>query len=123
MNYCKCLLIFFFLAITCNTIYAQNKAIDVQHYRFEISLNDSNNIIRGKASINFIVKEAASMVSFDLTGPNDSTGKGMKVFLVSENNKDLKFTQDSNHVNIYFSSSLPLNNQTTVQISYEGIPR
>ena len=62
------------------------------------------------------------MVSFDLTGPNDSTGKGMKVFQVSENNKELKFTQDSNHINIYFSASLPFNYQSTVQISYEGIP-
>lgn len=122
MNYCNCHIILFFLVITSNTLYAQNKSIDVQHYRFEISLNDRNNIIHGKASINFRVKEAGSMVSFDLTGLNDSTSKGMKVFKVLENNKDLKFTQDSNHLNIYFSTSLPLNNQTTVQISYEGIP-
>lgn len=122
MNYCNRRLIFFFLSITCNATYAQNKSIDVQHYRFEISLNDSNNIIHGNASIGFTVKEAGRMVSFDLTGLNDSTGKGMKVLHVTENNKTLKFTQDSNHIDIYFSALLPLNNQTTVQISYEGIP-
>ena len=122
MNYRNYHLFFLFLTITCNTIYAQNKAIDVQHYRFEISLNDSNNIIRGKASINFRIKEAGSMVSFDLKGLNDSTGKGMKVFQVSENNKELKFTQDSNHINIYFSDPLPLNAQKNIRISYEGIP-
>jgi aminopeptidase N len=122
MNYYNCHIILFFLIITSNTLYAQNKSIDVQHYRFEISLNDSNNIIHGKASINFRVKEAGSMVSLDLTSFIDSTGKGMKVFKVLDNNKDLKFTQDSNHLNIYFSTSLALDNQTTVQISYEGIP-
>ena len=122
MNYCNRHLIFFFLSITCNTTYAQNKSIDVQHYRFEISLNDSNNVIHGKASIGFTVKEAGRMVSFDLTGLNDSTGKGMKVLHVSENNKALKFTQDSNHIGIYFSALLPFNYQSTVQISYEGIP-
>ena len=122
MIYCKRPLIFFFLAMTCHTIYAQNKSIDVQHYRFEISLNDSNNIIHGNAGISFRIKEAGSMVYFDLRGPDDSTGKGMKVSRVLENNKNLKFTQDSNHLNIYLSTSSAVNNQTTMQISYEGIP-
>ena len=104
MNYFKCRVILFILSLSCNTIYAQNKAIDVEHYRFEISLNDSNNIMRGKAGIRFRTKEAAKLVSFDLTGPNDLTGKGMKVLQVSENNKDLKFLQDKlNHIQISIS--------------------
>ena len=61
------------------------------------------------------------MVSLDLKGPNDKNGKGMKVFQVSENNKELKFAQDSDHLNIYFDAPLDLTNETTVQIGYEGI--
>ena len=87
-------LIVILLTINFNALFAQNKAIDVQHYHFEIFLNDSNNIIRGKAGIDFRIKKTARMVSFDLTGHDDSTGKGMKVSRVSENNIDLKFTQD-----------------------------
>src|SRR6476661_1552583 len=116
MNYRNLVLIMISLAITCNTLYAQNRSIDVQHYRFEIYLNDSNNILRGKATIKFRTKKAGSMVSLDLNGPDDKNGKGMKVFQVSENNKELKFTQDSNHLNIYFDARLDLNNETTVEI-------
>ncbi len=115
---------YFFLlfAIAGNTIFAQNKAIDVQHYRFEIFLNDTNNIIHGKATINLKTRKAGNIIYFDLKGFNDSTGNGMKVLQVSENNKDLKFSQDSEHVNIYFKNALQLNATMDISISYSGIP-
>src|SRR5665647_2771123 len=122
MKFDKSYFLFFILIIACTRIFAQNKAIDVQHYRFEISLNDSNNIIHGKANIIFRIKEAGSMVYFDLTGTNDSTGKGMKVLQVLEGNKNLKFAQDNDHVNIYFNNSLKINALENVSISYEGVP-
>lgn len=112
----------FFLAINCHTLFAQNKSIDVQHYRFEISLNDSNNIIHGTAGIDFIAKKSSSLVYFDLTDINDSTGKGMKVFKVSEGNKSLKFTQENNRVNIYFNVPLHINEEENISISYAGDP-
>lgn len=114
--------LFLLFAIAYNTIFAQNKAIDVQHYRFEISLNDTNNIIHGKATITLKTREADNMIYFDLKGFNDSTGNGMKVWQVSENNKDLKFSQDSGHVNIYFKNALHLNESKNISISYYGIP-
>ena len=122
MKFDKSYFLFFILIIACTRIFAQNKAIDVQHYRFEISLNDSNNIIHGKANIIFRIKEAGSMVYFDLTGTNDSTGKGMKVLQVLEGNKNLKFAQDSDHVNIYFNNPLKINALENVSISYAGVP-
>ena len=116
-------LIVILLTINFNALFAQNKAIDVQHYRFEISLNDSNNIIHAQACIDFKIKKVARMVYFDLTTPDDSTHKGMKVSAVSEDNKSLEFKQDNkNHLNIYFNDSLPLNAQEKICISYEGIP-
>jgi aminopeptidase N len=120
-NY-HCLFLFIFFAITQSNIYAQNKAIDVQHYSFAITLNDSNNIIQGTAGIDFIAKQPASMVYFDLTGINDSTGKGMKVLHVSAENKVLKFSQENSHVNVYFESSLPLYAERNISITYEGVP-
>jgi aminopeptidase N len=118
----KRFLLFFLFAILSNTIYAQNKSIDVRHYRFEISLNDSNNIIHGNAGIDFIVKQSASMVYFDLVGINDSTGKGMKVLQVLDAGKILKFKQAPDRINIYFDSPLPLDEQKNISISYEGAP-
>ncbi len=112
----------FFLVVNCNVLMAQNKAIDAQHYRYAISLNDSNNIIVGNAEIKFIAKQAASTVYFDLIGRNDASGKGMKVMNVSEGNKALKFLQDSDRVNIYFNDPLQINKQENISMSYEGVP-
>jgi aminopeptidase N len=114
--------LYFLLVFTSNTIYAQNKAIDVLHYRFEISLNDSNNNIQGNAGIRFLVKQSATMVYFDLRDLNNSTGKGMKVLKVSEGNKELKFAQDNDHVIIYFDEALTLNQQKEIRINYAGVP-
>ncbi len=116
------LIFLFLLVFFSKTASAQNKAIDVQHYSFSITLNDSNNIIRGKAGIEFIIKQPASEVYFDLAGPNDQTRKGMKVISVTEGNNELKFTQDANHVNVYFNEPLPLNAEENITISYSGVP-
>lgn len=112
----------FLIVLNCNAIFAQNKAIDVQHYRFSISLNDSNKMIYGKAEINFIAKQPANMVYFDLEGNRDSSKPGMKVLSVSEKNDDLKFSQNDDHVNIYFPTTLKINEEQNISISYQGIP-
>jgi aminopeptidase N len=115
--------IFFLCAVvTSNSIFAQNKAIDVQHYSFAISLNDSNNIINGTAGIDFIAKQPGATVYFDLVGTNDSTNKGMKVSKITDDNKELKFSQNNDHVNIYFDTPLKINQEEKVSISYEGVP-
>ena len=120
----KCLIKFpvVVFAISCNILLAQNKAIDVQHYRYAISLNDSNNIIEGNAGIDFVAKLPASMVYFDLTGFIDASGKGMKVMGVSQGNNSLKFSQENDHVNIYFNNPLEVNKQENISITYEGVP-
>jgi aminopeptidase N len=118
----RCLFVIFFLSINYQVLSAQNKAIDVQHYNFSISLNDSNNIIHGTAGIGFIAKQPAGMVYFDLTNVNDSSGKGMKVLKVSEGNDDLKFEQGNNRVNIYFNTLLKINDEENISINYEGVP-
>ncbi len=112
-------LLLFLISVQLN---AQNKTIDVLHYRFEISLNDTGNIINGKATINVRTKEPGSMIYFDLKGFNDSTGYGMKVLDVSEDNKDLKFSQDSEHVNIYFNKACLSNTLKNITVTYSGVP-
>lgn len=113
-------LLFVFTIPTTATI-AQNKAIDVQHYKFAISLNDNNNIIQGRARIDFIVKKKSNKVYFDLV-KMDESGKGMKVLHISHDQKELQFDQDNDHVNIYFDSTLTINQEEIISIEYEGIP-
>ena len=122
MRKCCCLLFTFFLAISSHKLLSQNRAIDVRHYSFAISLNDSNNIIQGTAGIDFIAKQSASKVYFDLVNFIDSTQRGMKVLQVLENNKSLKFTQEADRVNIFFDSPLPLYAEKNISISYAGVP-
>lgn len=122
MKFYYCLFLLLFFAIAPHSLLAQNKAIDVQHYHFEISLNDSNNIIQGTAGIDFIANKSSSLVYFDLTGFIDSTGRGMKVMKVSQGNNSLKFKQQNNRVNIYFDSPLTLYEEENISISYAGIP-
>jgi aminopeptidase N len=106
----------------CGTAFSQNKAIDVLHYQFSIGLNDSNNIIQGTAAIDFKLKKSADMVYFDLTNVSDSTGKGMRITNITEDNNNLKFRQDKDHVNIYFNGPLKENDEKNISIKYEGIP-
>lgn len=116
------LVYFLFFAVSCQAICAQNKTIDVLHYHFEISLQDSNNIITGNAGISFIAKQRASRVYFDLTNRNDSNGRGMKVLMVYEDHQPLQFNQDGQHVTIFFDDPLKLNEQREIHIKYAGIP-
>ncbi|MDQ2863082.1 MAG: M1 family peptidase, partial [Bacteroidota bacterium] len=114
--------LFLFCIVIFTRAPAQNKAVDVQHYCFEISLNDSNNVILGNAGISFIAKRVASTVYFDLADFDASNGKGMKVLNIHENNKELKFRQADNRVNIFFDYPIPLGAKKVVNITYEGIP-
>jgi len=117
-----CLFVIFILSINCHKLSAQNKKIDVQHYNFAISLNDTNNVIHGNAVIDFIAKQNADKVYFDLVSLDKATGEGMKVVRVVENERELKFDQDKNHLDIYFNIPLKINQEKNISITYEGVP-
>ena len=53
-------------------------SIDIRHYRFEIDLNDSTDILRGKASFTVLFKQDSGRVILDLTGKKKDQ-KGMTV--------------------------------------------
>ena len=61
---------FFALLLILNISFATfaqlNPAVDVQHYRFDIDLNDSNNIIKGEAQITVKFLNDVNEVAFDL---------------------------------------------------------
>ena len=66
------------------------EAIDVLHYRFEIDLNDSTNIIRGIADLDILFKKELDQFHLDLASfQNDGTG--MKVEGITVDGKALSF--------------------------------
>jgi aminopeptidase N len=96
-----------------------NPVIDVQHYDFSLTLNDSTNNIRGEAAIAVQFKEDAREFALDLTEKN-SAGKGMTVLSVKEGSQKVRFSQDSQHVVLHTGGKAGARHTYTIR--YEGIP-
>ena len=116
------ILLHIYLVISIAASYAQNNSVDVQHYKFELQLNDTNNVIHGNADIIFKMTKPANDCYYDLREYVDSTGKGMKVAHVSSDSKQLKFSQEEDHLIIYFENTLAANTNENISIEYSGIP-
>ena len=93
--------------------------IDVQHYKFAITLNDDNNNIKGTASVTTKFLKTASAFALDLAKKDDK-GKGMLVTALKENGKALHFTQDDDKVTI--STTGKKGSLHTYVLSYQGVP-
>jgi aminopeptidase N len=123
-----CLLIFF-ASISLVQLKAQgNKKIDVLHYKFEITVSDKNDIIEGRAFIDFIALDNSSTVSFDLAGL-DKEGKGMQVSEVIWDPRggakpliNVPFVHAGNRLSIEPKKPLQRGNTYCVSIRYAGIP-
>jgi aminopeptidase N len=96
-----------------------NQAIDVQHYNFQLWLNDTNNRISGNAYVTLQFRQTAPQFHLDLTQKN-ADGKGMTVTSVSENGKPIRFTQHDQQLVIH-APGAP-GSPHTYLIDYEGIP-
>ena len=110
------------IALSINAIlYAQlpTNGLDVKNYSFYITLNDSNDIIVGKAEITTSFTKDESKVIFDLVNKNDD-GKGMSVTAVTKNGIALNYSQDSQHLVI--NDQVQKGQQNIYSINYEGIP-
>lgn len=114
------LLLFALLFATAPALAQQPGApVDVQHYRFAITLNDADNVIKGQATITVKFLKASTKLELDLYKKN-AEGKGMLVTALSENSRALKFTQDSDKLVINTKATLgSVHNYT---ITYQGVP-
>src|SRR3954454_20272866 len=83
--------------ISSSTFAQLNSALDVQHYAFSIQLNDSNNIIKGEATITIKFTQNVNEVMLDLVNKR-SDGKGMTVTQVIKNGNEINFSQDLQHL-------------------------
>lgn len=99
-------------------IYAQRN-IDVLNYQFHLSVNDNNDVLKGKAEINFIVLHNSTSAEIDLKLSNGS-GKGMTV--ESVNNFSFTTDKERNKVIIQFGKELKAGDTSKVSINYQGIP-
>ncbi len=102
--------------------YTRFREIDIQHYIFEIQLNDTTNRIEGKATIKAKILQPASKIILDLVGTNDSTNAGMIVLSVTQGAKNLSFMQKEDQLEILFPTIIKKNQTIEFSVTYAGIP-
>lgn len=98
----------------------QLNSIDVQHYRFSLTLKDNTDRIEGQAEITLRFKQAGNSFALDLT--NVKSGKGMEVSAVNYNNAALKFSHSNDRLGITLPNTIPAGESITVSVQYAGIP-
>lgn len=117
--------LFFFLLwapISAQNHYAQFKSVDVQHYIFEIHVNDSTDRIDGNATILIRFLQPGNALELDLKGLDHSTGKGMEVNLVKASAKINSFRHENDKLKITFADVSKQGDTVNIQINYSGIP-
>lgn len=100
---------------------AQNTtAVDVQHYKFALTLSDHTDVIEGTATVTLKFLETTSTITLDL-GSVDSTGKGMKVSEVKDGVQTLAFTQQHDKL-VITTGQKKKGDSAVLVIQYKGIP-
>jgi aminopeptidase N len=101
--------------------YSRNPDLDILHYRFGISLNDSTDRIEGTALITFRLTKRTGPVELDLTGINGK-GTGMAVSRVLSGQADLDFKHENNRIRVHIPDSVSVPGIWSFTVHYSGIP-
>lgn len=119
-----------FLHIACILIIkcavAQNhhsrfESMDVQHYKFEIHLNDTTNRIEGIAQVSIKFLKTIEDFTLDLVGTRDK-GTGMSVEFVEHKGEGLSFLHAENELGVHLEKPTVAGQTLKFQINYSGIP-
>ncbi|MCK3684786.1 M1 family metallopeptidase [Maribellus sp. YY47] len=98
------------------------ESLDVQHYRFEISINDDNDEIIGKTTVLIHFLKAANEIELDLNAFDPATGKGMKVKKVYSKTEGLEFSQTTQQLIIKTGKAIKAGESFELTIEYSGVP-
>ncbi len=102
------------------TLSAQRN-IDVEHYRFEVLLNDQSDSIKGKATITLKFLKDTSAFYLDLTNVNGQ-GKGMTAYRVLEKNEPVSSIHGNDSLHIKLGNMARAGEKRTFEVLYAGIP-
>lgn len=113
--------ILFCLELSAKEGYKKDPFTDIIHYRFAISLSDTNDIIYGQAEITVKFTGAVNTLGFDLKNQS-SDGKGMKVQNITFDKGSLTWVHKDNRIIITLDESVIAGSQAIFRIDYSGIP-
>jgi aminopeptidase N len=102
--------------------YKRNPAIDILHYTFQLEVNDSTDVIAGKASVSIKFKKPTTEFELDLIG-KDKSAKGMSVSAIMLDGKKLTFNHSSDRIKITLPNPAKENEALNFEINYSGIPQ
>jgi aminopeptidase N len=97
------------------------ETIDVQHYAFEIHLNDSTNRIECKTTVTIKFLKSAENVVFDLIKVN-TENRGMSITSVKTNNSALKFIHEKDELKVELPQMVKNGDISNFEIQYSGVP-
>ncbi|OGS72147.1 MAG: hypothetical protein A3F91_03090 [Flavobacteria bacterium RIFCSPLOWO2_12_FULL_35_11] len=96
-------------------------ALDLQHYNLAIEVNDSTNNIQATMNISLKFKQLVTDFQLDLV-QKDSTGKGMHIESVFQNNDSVAFTHADNKITIQ-PNFVNTDSLFNFEIKYNGVPK
>ncbi len=99
---------------------AQPPVTDIQHYKFEIRLNDASDSIYGLATIRVKWLQPSDSLVLDLAGPDAKTKKGMTAQLVEGQSYTL--TQRAGKLLIRTAQPVAAGEEREISIRYSGVP-
>jgi aminopeptidase N len=100
---------------------ARFESIDVLSYTFQVELNDKNNQVKGKATIQVLFKKSLDRFQLDLTKKNKD-GLGMEVSQVKENDSPVDFDHSGDKLTIMTEVTTRGEKRTYI-IEYMGEPQ
>jgi len=119
--------IFIFLLFVCPMAWAtdpypKNPAVDITRYIFQLEVNDTTDVIAGKASVAIRFKQPVSGFALDLVN-KDASGKGMEVQDVMRDGKRVSFVHQGDRLTITLPVPAKAGDDFTFHIGYKGIPQ
>jgi len=117
----------FLLFLISISLYSQSyksrlSAINVEHYKLALEVNDDNDNINGLMTVSMRFKKKITTFDLDLVEQDSLTGKGMKVESVFQNDIAVDFSQQNNILTIT-PKHIFQNLTYTFTIKYSGIPK
>lgn len=99
--------------------YPVNKNLDIQHYVFNLEVNDANDVLIGKSEITFRLSGNTPYFEIDLTGKKPD-GTGMQVDFIGPETIVERYEHNGDKIRIYLRSKS--DEARTIEVSYHGIP-
>ena len=108
-------------AVTAQNYKQRFNEIDVKHYNLAIEVNDSTNSIQATMLISLKFKQLLNDFQLDLV-QKDSTGKGMNIESVFQNNDTIQFIHSENKITIQ-PKFVNTDSIFNFKIKYYGVPK